>query len=145
MKLVEKETKRRLNELKFVAQYIYTRFCQANTFTGRLAEAIVIDMEGIHKDIQKFNKIGELTVDYLLSEYGEATNTKKERFESVVHICDTYLDKMKQILLAAKKEVKNADDQMVIQKCDITVEQGLRFIEALKDLRQTAKDEIEAL
>lgn len=142
MEIVDKETARRLNELKFVAQYIYTRFCQANTFTGRLAEAIVIDIESINNDILKFKKIGGMTIDYLLSEYGEATNTKKERFESVVHICDTYLDKMKQILLAAKKEVKNADDQMVIQKCDITVEQGLRFIEALRDLRQTAEDEI---
>ena len=142
MKSVEREVKRRINELHFVAQYLYTRFCQANTFTGRLAESIVIDMQDISKDIQKFRKIGGMTVDYLLSNYGEASNTKKERFESVIHICDTYLAKMKQVLVAAKKQ---ANDQMVIKKCDLTYEEGLEFIEALKAMKERAEAGLETL
>lgn len=145
MKLVEREVKRRINEFHFVVQYLYTRFCQANTFTGKLAESIVIDMQNISKDIQKFRKIGGMTVDYLLSNYGEATNTKKERFESVIHICDTYLAKMKQILVAAKKQAKDTNDQMVIQKCDLTYEKGLEFIEALKAMKERAEAELETL
>lgn len=145
MKLVEREVKRRINEFHFVVQYLYTRFCQANTFTGKLAESIVIDMQNISKDIQKFRKIGGMTVDYLLSNYGEATNTKKERFESVIHICDTYLAKMKQILVAAKKQTKDTNDQMVIQKCDLTYEEGLEFIEALKAMKERAEAELETL
>lgn len=145
MKLVEREVKRRINEFHFVVQYLYTRFCQANTFTGKLAESIVIDMQDIGKDIQKFRKIGGMTVDYLLSNYGEATNTKKERFESVIHICDTYLAKMKQILVAAKKQAKDTNDQMVIQKCDLTYEEGLEFIEALKAMKERAEAELETL
>lgn len=145
MKLVEREVKRRINEFHFVVQYLYTRFCQANTFTGKLAESIVIDMQNISKDIQKFRKIGGMTVDYLLSNYGEATNTKKERFESVIHICDTYLAKMKQILVAAKKQAKDTNDQMVIQKCDLTYEEGLEFIEALKAMKERAEAELETL
>ena len=145
MKLVEREVKRRINEFYFVAQYLYTRFCQANTFTGKLAESIVIDMQDISKDIQKFRKIGGMTVDYLLSNYGEASNTKKERFESVIHICDTYLAKMKQILIAAKKQVKGANDQLVIQKCDLTYEEGLEFIEALKAMKERSEAELETL
>lgn len=143
MKLVEREVKRRINEFHFVAQYLYTRFCQANTFTGKLAESIVIDMKDISKDIQKFRKIGGMTVDYLLSNYGEATSTKKERFESVIHICDTYLAKMKQILIA--KQAKDANDQMVIKKCDLTYEEGLKFIEALKAMKERAEAELETL
>lgn len=135
MTLVEKNTARRLNELKIVAQYIYTRFCQANTFTGRLCEDIIIDMKSIHKDIEKFNKIGQMTVDYLLSQYGETTTSKKDCFESVIRICDLYIERMKQVLLAAKQEAKNKDDQLIIQKSDITVEQGLKFIEVLKELK----------
>ena len=145
MKSVEREVKRRINEFHFVAQYLYTRFCQALTFTGRLAESIVIDMLDISKDIQKFRKIGEMTVDYLLSNYGEASNTKKERFESVIHICDTYLAKMKQVLVAAKKQAKDANDQMVIKKCDLTYEEGLEFIEALKAMKERAEAELETL
>ena len=145
MKSVEREVKRRINEFHFVAQYLYTRFCQANTFTGGLAESIVIDMQDISKDIQKFRKIGEMTVDYLLSNYGEASNTKKERFESVIHICDTYLAKMKQILATAKKQVKDANDQMVIKKCDLTYEEGLEFIEALKAMKERAEAGLETL
>ena len=145
MKSVEREVKRRINEFHFVAQYLYTRFCQANTFTGRLAESIVIDMQDISKDIQKFRKIGEMTIDYLLSNYGEASNTKKERFESVIHICDTYLAKMKQVLVAAKKQAKDANDQVVIQKCDLTYEEGLEFIEALKAMKERAEAELETL
>ena len=145
MKLVEREVKRRINEFHFVAQHLYTRFCQANTFTGRLAESIVIDMQDISKDIQKFRKIGEMTVDYLLSNYGEASNTKKERFESVIHICDPYLAKMKQVLVVAKKQVKDANDQMVIKKCDLTYEEGLKFIEALKAMKERAEAELETL
>lgn len=146
MKLVEREVKRRINEFHFVAQYLYTRFCQANTFTGKLAESIVIDMQDISKDIQKFRKIVcGMTVDYLLSNYGEAASTKKERFESVIHICDTYLAKMKQILVAVKKQVKDANDQMAIQKCDLTYEEGLEFIEALKAMKERAKAELKTL
>ena len=145
MKLVEREVKRRINEFHLEAQYLYTRFCQANTFTGRLAESIVIDMQDISKDIQKFRKIGGMTIDYLLSNYGEAPNTKKERFESVIHICDAYLAKMKQILIAAKKQVKDANDQLVIQKCDFTYEEGLEFIEALKAMKERAEAELETL
>ena len=145
MKLVEREVKRRINEFHFVAQYLYTRFCQANTFTGKLAESIVIDMQDISKDIQKFRKIGGMTVDYLLSNYGEASSTKKERFESVIHICDTYLAKMKQVLVAANKQVKDANDQMVIQKCDLTYEEGLEFIKALKATKERAEAELETL
>lgn len=145
MKLVEREVKRRINEFHFVAQYLYTRFCQANTFTGKLAESIVIDMQDISKDIQKFRKIGGLTVDYLLSNYGEASNTKKEIFESVIYICDTYLAKMKQVLVVAKKQAKDANDQMVIKKCDLTYEEGLKFIEALKAMKERAEAELETL
>ena len=145
MKSVEREVKRRINEFHFVAQYLYTGFCQANTFTGRLAESIVIDMQDISKDIQKFRKIGEMTVDYLLSNYGEATSTKKERFESVIHICDAYLAKMKQVLVAAKKQAKDANDQMVIKKCDLTYEEGLKFIEALKVMKERAEAGLETL
>ena len=145
MKLVEREVKRRINEFHFVAQYLYTRFCQANTFTGKLAESIVIDMQDISKDIQKFRKLGGMIVDYLLSNYGEASNTKKERFESVIHICDTYLAKMKQILVAAKKQAKDTNDPMVIQKCDLTYEEGLEFIEALKAMKERAEAELETL
>lgn len=145
MKLVEREVKRRINEFHFVAQYLYTRFCQASAFTGKLAESIVIDMQDISKDIQKFRKIGEMTIDYLLSNYGEASNTKKERFESVIHICDTYLAKMKQILVAAKKQAKDANDQMIIKKCDLTYEEGLEFIEALKAMKKRAEAELETL
>lgn len=140
MKLVEREVKRRINEFHFVAQYLYTRFCQANTFTGKLAESIVIDMQDISKDIQKFRKIGGMTVDYLLSNY-----TKKEKFESVIYICDTYLAKMKQILIAAKKQAKDASDQMLAQKCDLTYEEGLEFIEALKAMKERAEAELETL
>ena len=143
MKLVEREVKRRINEFHFVAQYLYTRFCQANTFTSKLAESIVIDMQDISKDIQKFRKTGGLTVDYLLSNYGEASNTKKERFESVIHICATYLAKMKQVLVAAKKQAKDANDQVVIKKCDLTYEEGLKFIEALKAMKERAEAELE--
>ena len=145
MKLVEREVKRRINEFHFVALYLYTRFCQANTFTGKLTESIVIDMQDISKDIQKFRKIGGMTVDYLLSNYGEASDTKKERFESVIHICDAYLAKMKQILVAAKKQAKDANDQMVIKKCDLTYEEGLEFIEALKAMKERAEAELETL
>ena len=145
MKLVEREVKRRINEFHFVAQYLYTRFCHANTFTGKLAESIVIDMQDISKDIQKFRKIGGMTVDYLLSNYGEVSNTKKERFESVIHICDTYLAKMKQVLVAAKKQVKDTNDQMVIQKCNLTYEEGLEFIESLKAMKERAEVELETL
>ena len=140
MKLVEREVKRRINEFHFVAQYLYTRFCQANTFTGKLAESIVIDMQDISKDIQKFRKIGGMTVDYLLSNY-----TKREKFESVIHICDTYLAKMKQILVAAKKQAKDTNDQLVTQKCDLTYEEGLEFIEALKAMKERAGAELETL
>ena len=145
MKLVEREVKRRINEFHFVAQYLYTRFCQANTSTGRLAESIVIDMQDISKDIQKFRKIGGMTVDYLLSNYGEATNTKKERFEAVIHICDTYLAKMKQVLVAAKKQAKDTNDRVVIQKCNLTYEEGLEFIESLKVMKERAEAELESL
>ena len=145
MKLVEREVKRRINEFHFVAQYLYTRFCQANTFTGKLAESIVIDMQDISKDIQKFRKIGGMIVNYLLSNYGEATNTKKERFEAVIHICDTYLAKMKQVLVAAKKQAKNTNDRVVIQKCNLTYEEGLEFIESLKVMKERAEAELETL
>ena len=145
MKLVEREVKRRINEFHFVAQYLYTRFCQANTSTGRLAESIVIDMQDISKDIQKFRKIGGMTVDYLLSNYGEATNTKKERFEAVIHICDSYLAKMKQVLVAAKKQAKDTNDRVVIQKCNLTYEEGLEFIESLKVMKERAEAELESL
>lgn len=145
MKLVEREVKRRINEFHFVAQYLYTRFCQANTFAGKLAESIVIDMQDISKDIQKFRKIGGMIVNYLLSNYGEATNTKKERFEAVIHICDTYLAKMKQVLVAAKKQAKDTNDQMVIQKCNLTYEEGLEFIESLKAMKERAEVELETL
>ena len=145
MKLVEREVKRRINEFHFVAQYLYTRFCQANTFTGKLAESIVIDMQDISKDIQKFRKIGGMIVNYLLSNYGEATNTKKERFEAVIHICDTYLAKMKQTLIAVKKQAKDANDRMVIKKCDSTYEEGLEFIESLKVTKERAEAELETL
>ena len=145
MKLVEREVKRRINEFHFVAQYLYTRFCQANTFTGKLAESIVIDMQDISKDIQKFRKIGGMIVNYLLSNYGEATNTKKERFEAVIHICDTYLAKMKQVLVAAKKQAKDTNDRVVIQKCNLTYEEGLEFIESLKVMKERAEAELESL
>lgn len=145
MKLVEREVKRRINEFHFVAQYLYTRFCQANTFTGKLAESIVIDMQDIGKDIQKFRKIGGMIVNYLLSNYGEATNTKKERFESVIYICDTYLAKMEQILVAARKQIKDTNDQVVIQKCNLTYEEDLEFIEALKAMKKRAEAELETL
>ena len=145
MKLVEREVKRRINEFHFVAQYLYTRFCQANTSTGRLAESIVIDMQDISKDIQKFRKIGGMIVNYLLSNYGEATNTKKERFEAVIHICDTYLAKMKQVLVAAKKQAKDTNDRVVIQKCNLTYEEGLEFIESLKVMKERAEAELESL
>ena len=145
MKLVEREVKRRINEFHFVAQYLYTRFCQANTFTGKLAESIVIDMQDISKDIQKFRKIGGMIVNYLLSNYGEATNTKKERFEAVIHICDTYLAKMKQVLVAAKKQAKDTNDRVVIQKCNLTYEEGLEFIESLKVMKERAEAELETL
>ena len=128
-----------------MAQYLYTRFCQANTFTGKLAESIVIDMQDISKDIQKFRKIGGMIVNYLLSNYGEATNTKKERFEAVIHICDTYLAKMKQVLVAAKKQAKNTNDRVVIQKCNLTYEEGLEFIESLKVMKERAEAELETL
>ena len=145
MKSIEREVKRRINEFHFVAQYLYTRFCQANTFTGKLAESIVIDMQDIGKDIQKFRKIGGMTVDYLLSNYGEATSTKKERFESVIHICDTYLAKMKHLSIATKEQAKDANDQLVIQKCDLTYEEGLEFIESLKVMKERAEAELETL
>lgn len=144
MTLVEKNTVMCLNELKIVAQLIYTRFCQANFFTGHLCEDIIIDMKDIHKDIVKFRKMGRMTIDYLLSNYGESISDKRERFESVIRICDLYLSRMNQVLLAAKHEVKD-DNQLVIQKCDLTVEQGLEFIDALKELKADAVREVNIL
>lgn len=52
---------------------------------------------------------------------------------------------MKQILIADKKQVKDANDQMVIQKCDLTYEEGLEFIEALKAMKERAEAELETL
>ena len=63
MTLKKKNIARRLNELKIAAQYVYTRFCQANTFTGSLCEDIRIDMKDVRKDIEQFNKIGRVTMD----------------------------------------------------------------------------------
>lgn len=145
MTLKEKNIARRLNELEFVAQYIYARFCQANTFTGRFCEAIVVDMKSIHKNIEQFDKIGQRTLDYILNEYEESVNVKREKFESVINICNLYLSRMKQILLAAKADVSNEDDKLVIQKKDITVEKGIQFIEALKELKVKVKRELELL
>lgn len=145
MTLKEKNIARRLNELEFVAQYIYARFCQANTFTGNLCEAIIVDMQGIHKNIEQFDKIGQRTIDYILNEYEESVNTKREKLESVINICNLYLSRMKQILLAVKADVSNEDDKLVIQKRDITVEKGIQFIEALKELKVKTKRELELL
>lgn len=141
----EKGIANKLNDLKLVAQYIYTRFCQANTFTGRFCEAIVIDMTGIHKNIEQFDKIGQITIDYILNEYEESINVKREKLESVINICNLYLSRMKQILLAAKADVSNEDDKLVIQKKDITVEKGIQFIEALKELKADAERKLELL
>lgn len=141
----EKGIARKLNELEIVAQYIYARFCQANTFTGSLCEAIIVDMKGIHKNIEQFDKIGQRTIDYILNEYEESVNVKREKLESVINICNLYLSRMKQILLAAKADVSNEDDKLVIQKRDITVEKGIQFIEALKELKVKIKRELELL
>lgn len=141
----EKGIANKLNDLKLVAQYIYTRFCQANTFTGRFCEAIVIDMTGIHKNIEQFDKIGQITIDYILNEYEESINVKREKLESVINICNLYLSRMKQILLATKADVSNEDDKLVIQKKDITVEKGIQFIEALKELKADAERKLELL
>lgn len=145
MTLKEKNIARRLNELEIVAQYIYARFCQANTFTGRLCEAIIVDMKGIQKNIEQFDKIGQRTIDYILNEYEESVNVKREKLESVINICNLYLSRMKQILLAAKADVSNEDDKLVIQKRDITVEKGIQFIEALKELKVKIERELELL
>lgn len=141
----EKGIANKLNDLKLVAQYIYTRFCQANTFTGRFCEAIVIDMTGIHKNIEQLDKIGQITIDYILNEYEESINVKREKLESVINICNLYLSRMKQILLAAKADVSNEDDKLVIQKKDITVEKSIQFIEALKELKADAERKLELL
>lgn len=145
MTLKEKGIANKLNDLKLVAQYIYTRFCQANTFTGRFCEAIVIDMTGIHKNIEQFDKIGQITIDYILNECEESINVKREKLESVINICNLYLSRMKQILLAVKADVSNEDDKLVIQKKDITVEKGIQFIEALKELKADAERKLELL
>lgn len=145
MTLKEKNIARRLNDLKLVAQYIYARFCQANTFTGSLCEAIIIDMKDIHKNIEQFGRIGQITVDYILSEYEESVNIKREKLESVINICNLYISRMKQVLLAAKADVSNEDDRLVVQKRDITVEKGNQFIKAIKELRADVERKLELL
>ena len=52
---------------------------------------------------------------------------------------------MKQVLVAAKKQVKDTNDQMVIQKCNLTYEEGLEFIESLKAMKERAEVELETL
>lgn len=144
-KLIEKKLKSKLSDLSISASYICTRFAQANCFGNILTEEIKIDLEHIKKDIERFRKIGELTMEYIASEYIDqvSDSTTIEYFQSIVNICDKYLETMYRILKAAKLQTKDPKDQMVIDKSDLTLENGRNFINALKDLRAQAQDRID--
>lgn len=144
-KLIEKKLKSKLSNLSISASYICTRFAQANCFGNILTEAIKIDLEHIKKDIERFRKIGELTMEYIASEYIDqvSDSTTIEYFQSIVNICDKYLETMRRLLKAAKLQTKDPKDQMVIDKSDLTLENGRNFINALKDLRVQAQDRID--
>ena len=71
-----------MNFISWRSIFIQDFVRQIPSQVSKLAESIVIDMQDISKDIQKFRKIGGMIVNYLLSNYGEVTSTKKERFEA---------------------------------------------------------------
>ena len=128
MESAEKKVKGKLVDLKFILQYIYTRFCQANYFTGRLAETIIEDLKDLQDLISKVKLNGDKLLDSLKGTHAEEVNA----------ICGLYLERMDKVLAAAKKESENSDNKTVIQKCQLTVETGLMFIDAINEIKVAA-------
>lgn len=128
MESAEKKVKGKLADLKFILQYIYTRFCQANCFTGRFAETIIEDLKDLQDLIPKVKLNGDKLLDSLKGTHAEEVNA----------ICGFYLERMDKVLAAAKKESENSDNKTVIQKCQLTVETGLMFIDAINEIKVAA-------
>lgn len=128
MESAEKKVKGKLADLKFILQYIYTRFCQANCFTGRFAETIIEDLIDLQDLIPKVKLNGDKLLDSLKGTHAEEVNA----------ICGLYLERMDKVLAAAKKESDNYDNKTVIQKCQLTVETGLMFIDAINEIKVAA-------
>ena len=124
MESAEKKVKGKLADLKFILQYIYTRFYQANCFTGRFAETIIEDLKDLQDLISKVKLNGDKLLDSLKGTHAEEVNA----------ICGLYLERMDKVLAAAKKESDNSDNKTVIQKCQLTVETGLMFIDAINEI-----------
>ena len=125
MESAEKKVKGKLADLKFILQYIYTRFYQANCFTGRFAETIIEDLKDLQDLISKVKLNGDKLLDSLKGTHAEEVNA----------ICGLYLERMDKVLAAAKKESDNSDNKTVIQKCQLTVETGLMFIDAINEIK----------
>ena len=74
MESAEKKVKGKLADLKFILQYIYTRFCQANCFTGRFAETIIEDLKDLQDLISKVKLNGDKLLDSLKGTHAEEVN-----------------------------------------------------------------------
>ena len=128
MESAEKKVKGKLADLKFILQYTYTRLCQANCITGRFAETIIEDLKDLQDLISKVKLNGDKLLDSLKGTHAEEVNA----------ICGLYLERMDKVLAAAKKESDNSDNKTVIQKCQLTVETGLMFIDAINEIKVAA-------